>query len=288
MGAFLHGFSHGFHHGMFHGIFGGPCYAMNPFVGNPFMPTFFMPNCHFGGFYPYQQPIFNTFPMFNFNSFAYSGFNINLDCAIPNFNVNVDTFVPSTSYLSDNGSPKVVAKTEKSPVKEKNSSKEEKPQKEEISKKTGNDFDKMLSFVLRSEGGYVANDAGQACNKGIQQSTYDSYRTKKGLSKQDVKNITDEEVKDIYYTMYYKASGADKIDDPKLALYVFDTAVNMGVSAAKGLLEKSGNNADKFEKARLERYEEIAQNDPSKSKYLRGWENRVQNAENFADRELLA
>jgi hypothetical protein len=150
------------------------------------------------------------------------------------------------------------------------------------------DFDKMLSFVLRSEGGYVANDGGQACNKGIQQKTYDSYRTKKGLSKQDVKNISDAEVKDIYYTMYYKASGADKIEDPKLALYVFDTAVNMGVSAAKKLLEKSGNDAEKFEEARINKYEAIARNNPNKSKYLTGWKNRVQNAENFADRELLA
>ena len=285
MGAFLHGFSHGIHYGMFHGMFGGPCYAMNPFVCNPFMPTFFMPNFHFGGFFPYQQPMFNAFPMFGFNSFPYGGFNTNFSVfnyATPNFNVNIDTFVPSTSYFSDNGSKKIVAKTEKKPIKEENLP------KEENSEKNDNDFDKMLSFVLRSEGGYVANDGGQACNKGIQQSTYDSYRTKKGLSKQDVKNITDEEVKDIYYTMYYKASGADKIDDPKLALYVFDTAVNMGVSAAKRLLEKSGNNADKFEEARLERYEEIAQNNPSKSKYLRGWENRVQNAENFANRELLA
>ena len=283
MGAFFNNFSHGF----FHGMFGGAYCGINPFMGNPFacnpfMPTFFMPTCHFGGFVPYQQPMFNAFPMFNFNAFAYSGFNTNLNCAVPNFNLNIDTFVPSTSYFSDNSSQKTVAKTEKNSVKERNLPKEEK------SRNIDNDFDKMLSFVLRSEGGYVANDGGQACNKGIQQSTYDSYRTRKGLSKQDVKNITDEEVKDIYYTSYYKASGADKIDDPKLALYVFDTAVNMGVSAAKKILEKSGNDADKFEEARLDRYEEIAHYNPSKSKYLRGWENRVRNAEKFADRELLA
>ena len=38
-----------------------------------------------------------------------------------------------------------------------------------------------------------------------------------------------QEAEDIYYNNYYKASGADKIENPRLALYVFDTAVNMGL-----------------------------------------------------------
>lgn len=82
MSAFLHNFNHGFFHGMFNGMFGGPCYAMNPFVGSPFMPNFFMPNCYFGGFYPYQQPMFNAFPTFGYNNFSanfntFTPFNIN-------------------------------------------------------------------------------------------------------------------------------------------------------------------------------------------------------------------
>mgnify|MGYP002797970217 FL=1 len=55
----------------------------------------------------------------------------------------------------------------------------------------------------------------------------------KELPTRSVKYITDDEVKDIYYNNYYKASGADKLEKPQLASYVFDTAVNMGVSIAK-------------------------------------------------------
>ena len=149
-------------------------------------------------------------------------------------------------------------------------------------------FDKMLSFVLDSEGGYNPDDCGQAGNMGVLQSTYDTYRANKGLPVQDVKLLTREEAKDIYYNMYYKASGADKIQDSKLAFQVFDTAVNMGVSAAKSLLKKSGNDPEKFEELRLARYESIAQANPSKAKYLTGWQNRVENLSEYSDQNFTA
>lgn len=155
-------------------------------------------------------------------------------------------------------------------------------------KRTSGDFDTMLKFVLKSEGGYVANDCGQACNKGIQQSTYDAYRTRQGLAKKDVKHITDAEVRDIYYKDYYLASGADKIKDQTLALQVFDTAVNMGVSASKKILKNSNNNSARFADLRIDRYESIAANNKSKEKYLNGWKNRVHNLENYANNEFLA
>jgi hypothetical protein len=241
-----------------------------------FLSIFKMPNNYNHTFIKPPLEIFNSLSMFDFNksfypqsNFTFNGYNgynsLNLFNPWPFTN---DMFVYNLS------------KSKKANV----------APKEQIKDKK---FDKMLSFILRSEGGYVANDGGQACNKGIQQNTYNTYRAKKGLPKRDVKNITNEEVKDIYYTMYYKASGADnindpdKINDPELALYVFDTAVNMGVGTAKKLLEKSNNNADVFKTLRLQRYNDIAKN-PSMSKYLRGWKNRVRNAENFANRELLA
>lgn len=52
-----------------------------------------------------------------------------------------------------------------------------------------------------------------------------SYRRSKGLPKQSVKYMTDKEMHEIYYNNYYKASGADEIENPRLAMYVFDTAV---------------------------------------------------------------
>ena len=87
----------------------------------------------------------------------------------------------------------------------------------------------MVKFVLAREGGYVNDptDKGGETNRGITHATYDSYRRSKGL------HMTDEEMHEIYYNNYYKASGADKIENPRLAMYVFDTAVLHGVYGAK-------------------------------------------------------
>ncbi|MCQ2740432.1 MAG: hypothetical protein MJ237_09465 [bacterium] len=103
------------------------------------------------------------------------------------------------------------------------------------------EYSQMLKFVLAREGGYSNNkdDLGGETNKGITHTTYDSYRRSKGLPTQSVKYITEDEMQEIYYNNYYKASGADKIDNPRLSMYVFDTAVNMGVSVAKDLYKKA-------------------------------------------------
>lgn len=145
-------------------------------------------------------------------------------------------------------------------------------------------FDKMLKFVLQREGGYVndPHDLGGETNKGITHNTYNSYRKNKGLPQRSVKYITDDEVRDIYYNNYFKASGADKIENPQLASYVFDTAVNMGVSRAKSFLEQSNGNPDTFENLRRAKYAEFAAVNPSQQRYLQGWNNRVTAVKNFA------
>lgn len=150
------------------------------------------------------------------------------------------------------------------------------------------DYDKeypqMLKFVLAREGGYSNNkdDLGGETNKGITHTTYDSYRRSKGLPTQSVKYMTEDEMQDIYYKNYYKASGADKIDNPRLSMYVFDTAVNMGVSVAKNLYKKSGDNLEKFEQLRRDKYNAYAEAKPSQKKWLQGWQNRVTHVKDFA------
>ena len=132
-------------------------------------------------------------------------------------------------------------------------------------------FEKMLKFILEREGGYVndPSDLGGETNKGITAATYNSYRMSKGLKKQSVKYISDKEIKDIYYNRYYKASGADKINNPILASYVFDTAVNMGVSRAVSFLKQSNGDVDKFEQLRRAEYSAIAKRRPKNKKYLK-------------------
>lgn len=149
-------------------------------------------------------------------------------------------------------------------------------------------FDKMLKFVLLREGGYSnnPNDKGGETNKGITYQTYNSYRKSRGFSPRSVKYITDEEVRDIYYNNYYKASGADKIQNPKLAAYVFDTAVNMGVSRAKEFLAKSGNDLNTYEQLRRNKYNQFVEYDSSQRCFLQGWNNRINSLREFVDNEF--
>ena len=149
-------------------------------------------------------------------------------------------------------------------------------------------FDKMLKFVLLREGGYAnnPNDKGGEANKGITYQTYNSYRKSRRLSPRSVKYITDEEVRDIYYNNYYKASGADKIQNPKLAAYVFDTAVNMGVSRAKEFLAKSGNDLNTYEQLCRNKYNQFVEYDSSQRCFLQGWNNRINSLREFVDNEF--
>lgn len=263
MSAFTNGFNIGFVNGMFNRMFGSfnpfgfwnsmPMCSLMPMWNS--MPTLFSNNFMQSNFNSWQQPMqslwnYNTVPMqFNFSN-----------TPMP----NIDWFESSSRSNNSSNTSTVTAP------------------------RTSNDFDKMLKFVLSIEDGYTPNDCGQPANKGIQQRTYNAYRRKKGLPQQSVKKITDAEVKDLYYNDYYKASGADKIKDARLALYVFDAAVNMGVGTAKVLLSKCGNDPEKFIKLRNAKYESIASNNNDKKKYLKNWKNRVAKAKDYANKEFVA
>ena len=280
MSAFLNGLAQGTAFGIWSNTIGRfGCFGMpftNPFMGWSCwsMPSVFMPSCNFGWFTPYndmpQMPTFSfSQPVFTQNSYSFTNLT-DMPWQTPSFNMQNysqpltwgDTFVRSSSTSTEAVNYTAIARAD-------------------------GDYDKMLAQILKSEGGYVANDNGSASNKGIKQETYDSYRERKGLKKKDVKDITDEEVKDIYYNDYYLASGADKIEDARLAFYVFDTAVNMGVSRAKTLLSDSGDDSGKFEKLRLNRYEYLAVSNPEKyGDDLEGWKNRLNSGRTFVNDEL--
>lgn len=151
-------------------------------------------------------------------------------------------------------------------------------------------FNKFLSIILGREGGYSNSkvDRGGETYKGITHTTYDEYRKSKGLSTQSVTKMTDDEMQEIYYERFYKASGADIVTDKKLALYVFDTAVNMGVGVAKEFLEECGGDRDKFEQLRKNRYKKIIENDKDQKVHEKGWNNRMVAIKDAADNQLNA
>lgn len=137
----------------------------------------------------------------------------------------------------------------------------------------GTTFERGLNFVLKREGGLAnnANDKGGLTNKGITHSTYDSWRRSHGLPTQNVANITDEEVRKIYYERYWLASGADRISDSRMAIAVFDTAVNMGAGTAKDLYQRSGGDLNRFVEIRKQKYITITEKDPSQKVHLNRW-----------------
>ena len=138
------------------------------------------------------------------------------------------------------------------------------------------DFEKALEFVLAREGGYVndPDDLGGATNKGITQSTYNSWLKSNGKASKDVKNITDAEVKEIYYKNYWLAAGCNKMTS-KFAVVCFDTAVNMRVGRVNEFLKAAKwIDLNEFHLARIRKYNEFAKNQTQR-KYLNGWLNRV-------------
>lgn len=106
-------------------------------------------------------------------------------------------------------------------------------------------FEQALTTILRFEGGYVndPDDPGGATNKGIIQKTYDSYRRVKGLDERPVRQITDEEVREIYERDYWRAVRCDKFSATHgySALAHFDCAVNQGSFLASKLLQNAIN-----------------------------------------------
>jgi len=130
-------------------------------------------------------------------------------------------------------------------------------------------FGTAADFVLKQEGGYVANDAGKGpTNMGI------NSQANPGV---DVKNLTREGAKAIYKSKYWDAIGGDKLNEqsPALALVAFDTAVNMGPETAKKLVAEAGGDVNKLLQLREQRYADIIKNDPSKAQFKNTWAKRM-------------
>ena len=145
-------------------------------------------------------------------------------------------------------------------------------------------FNKALGFVLKWEGGFVDNpdDLGGRTNKGITQSTYNAYLRNKGLANKDVKLISDNEVKDIYYNNYWLKTGCDRMTD-KFAVACFDTSVNMGVSRVDEFLKAAEwVSIDKFLLARAKKYNEFAKV-ASQRQFPHGWLNRLFDLQKFLE-----
>lgn len=100
-------------------------------------------------------------------------------------------------------------------------------------------FDRCLALTLVHEGGWSDHpkDPGGATMKGITLATFRGYYRNNRLTKDDLRNITDAQLKEIYKARYWDAVKGD--DLPKGVDYaVFDFAVNSGPGRAAKFLQK--------------------------------------------------
>jgi lysozyme family protein len=167
-------------------------------------------------------------------------------------------------------------------------------------------WDKILSFILAREGGYVndPDDKGGETNRGITKATLATAYAQGLVSHNSVKDITKEDASKIYAARYYKNYGYDKLPFP-VSLVLTDTTVNSGRGGAAWIAQRacvslgcdltvdgkwgpktqaaverlsSGVPADLAKFVLVKRknyYDDIISSNPSQEKFRTGWYNRL-------------
>ena len=103
-------------------------------------------------------------------------------------------------------------------------------------------FEKFLDYIFEVEGGYTndENDRGGATNFGITEEEAREF----GYTG-DMRNLTKDFAENIYLKKYYLGNKLDKITDDRVALSIFDWAVNSGgrgIKKAQIVANKFGAN----------------------------------------------
>lgn len=155
------------------------------------------------------------------------------------------------------------------------------------------DFNAAVTKTLIHEGGAKVtddpDDRGGLTKYGISQRSYPNV---------DIRNLTEQQAKDIYKRDYWDKVKGDDIQSQEVAENLFDTAVNMGPRTASRLAQMAlslepvdgiiGPNSLKalnardpetfiaeYTIAKIARYAYICNKNRSQSKYLLGWINRA-------------
>jgi len=136
-----------------------------------------------------------------------------------------------------------------------------------------------MSFVAQVEGGFVSNDGGKGPTLyGINsEANPEEYKLMKAAYDAGDTAGAKAIAKDTYSKKYWDEIGAGSLP-ADMAIIAFDGAVNQGAPWMKKTLAeiaKTGGGAKELLAARREHYIEIAQNDPTKAKYLDGWLQRL-------------
>lgn len=151
-------------------------------------------------------------------------------------------------------------------------------------------FNKCVEVILKNEGGYVnhPNDPGGETNFGI---------AKRYFPNEDIKNMTEERAKEIYYSKYWFPMRLEGINSYEAVLQLFDFGVNAGktraIKTAQSLVEVipdgicgrrtrdainnyRGDFVKDYKAHRRGYYERLAERKPRMRVFLKGWLNRVE------------
>lgn len=98
-------------------------------------------------------------------------------------------------------------------------------------------FPKALAVILHHEGGWADHpkDPGGATMKGVTLATYSKFLGREA-TKQELRNISDAELQEIYRSLYWNLAACDRLPTG-LDLVVFDMAVNAGPGRAARMLQ---------------------------------------------------
>jgi lysozyme family protein len=168
-------------------------------------------------------------------------------------------------------------------------------------------FASALPVILKFEGGYVNDpaDHGGATSHGVTQATYDRWLALQVPPEvaRPVAGITMDEIESVYRRLYWDAVQGDAIalDSAKLAICVFDSAVQHGVGVASRLLQRTVSATpdgiigpqtltclgtmlattpepvvlEAYMKRRALLYLNILMNNPTQAKFKKGWVRRM-------------
>ena len=166
------------------------------------------------------------------------------------------------------------------------------------------DLETALDKIMESEGGFQQweDDRGNyvngrliGTNKGITPNALAEYRgvDPSTITVDDIRNVSDEEARDIFLQKYYFANGLDRLP-PHLQANVLDMYINSGRNAISILqdmlgverdgalgpqtleaLENSNITNKMYAERRVQFYNAIVRNDPSQRGFLQGWLNRA-------------
>ena len=153
------------------------------------------------------------------------------------------------------------------------------------------------AHLIKSEGGYVndPHDRGGETNLGVTKKAWAAY-LKRDIEDGEMAALTPEAVEPFYKEMYWDRVRADDLPDG-VDYLVFDFAVNAGPGRASKFLQQAvGATADgvigpgtlaavrnfsaeelinRFSEVKKEFYEGLVEKDPSQSRFINGWLNRV-------------